>query len=277
MSAAMFAASKELAINELVTFDPQQNADEFFKKTGQYESFDRLRPGLGCNVIIPTVFPDGEKKNLILGYDRKMPDNEPLHALQLSFGGGELHRIGFGYNQTITELLQSKMNAEVAGYEGMGQLFDKLTFDTQVHSNVQSSKKMNYATVMGVAPEMQIGALRALLADAKKAVDAAAANSAARGEKSSLKVGVLGGIYAYDINEVREQLTIVKQQHPQVTEGAQLPETAVTFTNYADAGLEQRKHRTFANIQLQAIAAANKLTDEYIVQISSEKSFTLRP
>ncbi len=261
MSASMFTASKNLKINKFVKFDAEKNADQFFQETGEYENFERLRPGLGCSVIIPTVFDNGERKNLILGYTRSSPDVPVLEGLQFSIGGGALDMVAGGYNQPIGKLFQSKMSAEVAEHAEMCDIFNNLTYDTNVHSNVQSDKKMNYATVIGIAKEMHIDELRKLLSNTGAAVRAAAV------EKKYLKVQ---NIYAYDINEVREQISGVEHQYPNVKEGTELPANAITLTNYAEANMPKQAHRPFATTHLKKAVEANMLTDQHVAEISQQ-------
>lgn len=274
---SMFPSEENLRKNEFVEFNPQEKARDFFNKTGEFQPFEYLKPGLACNVIIPTLFENGERKNLILGFYREIRGSE---SLQLSIGGGALEK--FGYDQPIGKLLRLKMAAEVANDKGIiDAIFDRLTFDTHIHSNIKFDRKMNYATAIGVAPEISLSGLQKLLFEAGECVRLTKQQALVRAttffqqqpeEDSALQLKMVC-IYAYDINEVRQKLSFVKRNFPGDTEGVHLPNNIITLTNYANiGGLSVQECRPFAITQIAATGLTEKLTDDYVGKIAQKKT-----
>lgn len=272
---AMFPAGEKLRKNEFIEFNPQENARDFFNRTGEFLPFQYLNPGLACNVIVPTLFENGERKNLILGFYREIGGSE---SLQLSIGGGALQKLG--YDRPIGELLQLKMAAEVANNKGMiDAIFNRLSFDTHIHSNIKFDRRMNYATLIGVSPEISLSELQKLLFEAGECVRLAKQKAFLRAtsffqqpeEDSALQLKMVC-IYAYDINEVRQKLSFLNRNFPGDTEGVHLPNGIITLTNYASIGnFGLQECRPFAITQLAATGLTEKLTDDYIAKIPQKK------
>ncbi len=279
---SMFPTGETLRQDEFIAFNPQEKAIDFFNRTGKFQPFKHLKPGLACNVIIPTLFDNGERKNLILGFYREIRGSE---SLQLSIGGGSLEKLG--YDQPIGELLRLKMATEVANAQGIiDTIFNKLIFDTHIHSNVKSDRRMNYATVIGVAPEMSLYELQKLLFEAGECVRLAKQQALVRAttffqqqpeEDPALQLKMVC-IYAYEINEVRPKLYFIKRNFPGDTEGVHLPNNIITLTSYANrGGPEVQECRPFAITQLAATGLAEKLTDDYIGKIAQKKTLGPSP
>ncbi|CDZ79473.1 hypothetical protein BN59_03791 [Legionella massiliensis] len=269
MAASLDVLVKTLNFDKFNPFNPEQKAEDFFNLTAKGGALDVYRPGIGVTVIVPTEMPNGECKFLMLGYVRELPEDcqsleasaPPRDGLQLCFGGGRLDAVGEGYAECIAKLLSKKVDIEVAEHKGFIEtIIANLRYDTTVHSDVSYEWKMNYATVMGVAPTMKLAALQTLLADTSAHVNQAAERT------PWLKAR---NIMAFDIDEVRIALEKLQAKYQQqgFLDIKLEKEDFIRLTNLASENQTAHFYRPFASKPLTRLIESKKLTAVYIEEL----------